>query len=195
MNFDRESLALFFLCAEQVAATASYRVNPSPRRSSERLWWYVVSDSAQVRRDAMQMYPDTVYPWAHPAHAHGQFNGRTFYHNYSGDSLLHTVGELLAVASCRYKLVSSRSGYGKLAALISPDAGIGTTVQIFPPVEVFSEVGTRQPLMYVNHDPTVARCGLKRTGTQELRQREDARVRFDSYEELTSSHYSEYTRW
>ena len=189
MNFDRPSLELFFQCAAQVA---SLQVKPSRWHRSERTWWYVVSDSAQVRRDASDNYPDLVYPWAHPTHARGQFNGVTFYHNYSEESLLHAVGELLSVASCRYKLVSSRSAYGKLAALISPNAGLQSTVQIFPPQK--TRARSHGPVYHFG--PTLARCGLvQESGSPGLSRREGASVTFDSYGELASSNYSEYTRW
>lgn len=105
----------FFDCAKQIEGFAK----PHP---DAQVLWYLISDSARLRKKALGRFKDRVVtstaPRKHVACNVGdcQAEGRN-----QTQALLDAVGDLLSLAQTDYQVLTQKSGFGKVAAALAID--------------------------------------------------------------------------
>lgn len=96
----------FFGCARSIESQVAKTTN-APRGR-----WFVMSDSPPLTKEAARAYPDRVLtPLPDEELA--------VYSRYTGKALAYVIGDVYALSFCRYRVISARSGLGRIASFIS----------------------------------------------------------------------------
>ncbi len=104
----------FFDCARQLEAFAK----PSP---DSQVLWYLISDSARLRAEALARYGLHKVVTLTKAHAHVACNVVDCHRHNQTQALLDAVGDLLSLAKTDYQILTQKSGFGKVAVSLLID--------------------------------------------------------------------------
>lgn len=108
----------FFDCAQQIEAFAAKEGRP--------VLWYLISDSALLRKKALKRFgPEKVVTLTQD-HNHVACNVVHCGGRDQAQALVDAVGDLISLSKTDYKVLTQKSGFGKVAASLAIDNWHGT---------------------------------------------------------------------
>ncbi|GAA5960409.1 hypothetical protein JCM3765_007502 [Sporobolomyces pararoseus] len=115
----------YFRCAEQVSQTYAH--------PSQKVLWYLISDSRTLEQDALSTYPDKVVVTGLKQSHVEITSGSAAWKGVKGasDGFLRTVAESYIFAGTDFQILTLRSGFGKIPTWLRGKEG--STIQIFNP--------------------------------------------------------------
>ncbi|GAA6063001.1 hypothetical protein JCM10212_004983 [Sporobolomyces blumeae] len=117
--------ARYFRCAEAVSRKYAH--------PSQKVLWYLISDSKVLERSALERYPDKVVVTG-LKQSHVEIKtGSTAWTGVKGasDGFLRTVAESYIFAGTDFQILTLRSGFGKIPTWLRGREG--STIQVFNP--------------------------------------------------------------
>lgn len=118
----------YFKCAEEVGTT--YKL------AGQKVVYYLVSDSAHLKAQALELHPDLVVLTGMEAHhpeveALYRAEGADESISQAGDQLMTTVAESYILAGTDFQILTEYSGFGKIPTFMRGKPG--STIQIASP--------------------------------------------------------------
>ncbi|GAA5873501.1 hypothetical protein JCM16303_001145 [Sporobolomyces ruberrimus] len=115
----------YFRCAESVSRTYAH--------PSQKVLWYLISDSRTLERDALETYPDKVVVTGLKQSHVEITSGSAAWKGVKGasDGFLRTVAESYIFAGTDFQILTLRSGFGKIPTWLRGKEG--STIQVFNP--------------------------------------------------------------
>lgn len=104
----------FFDCARQIEAFAK------PHKDSPVVW-YLISDSARVRKKALKRFGPEKLVTLTREHKHVACNVVDCARFNQTQALVDAVGDILSLAQTDYQVLTQKSGFGKVAASLAID--------------------------------------------------------------------------
>ncbi|GAA5924173.1 uncharacterized protein JCM15063_005565 [Sporobolomyces koalae] len=115
----------YFRCAESVSRTYAH--------PSQKVLWYLISDSRTLEQDALETYPDKVVVTGLKQSHVEITSGSAAWKGVKGasDGFLRTVAESYIFAGTDFQILTLRSGFGKIPTWLRGKQG--STIQVFNP--------------------------------------------------------------
>ncbi|GAA6008625.1 hypothetical protein JCM11491_003373 [Sporobolomyces phaffii] len=115
----------YFRCAEAVSRRYAH--------PSQKVLWYLISDSRTLERDALATYPDRVVVTGLKQSHVEITSGSAAWKGVKGasDGFLRTVAESYIFAGTDFQILTLRSGFGKIPTWLRGKEG--STIQVFNP--------------------------------------------------------------
>jgi hypothetical protein len=111
-ELEMERYLPFFNCARQVEEFA----RPRP---DVHILWYLISDSSLLRMEALKRYgPEKVVTLTRE-HKHVACNVVECSSHNQTQTLLNAVGDILSLSKTDYKILTQKSGFGKVAVSLA----------------------------------------------------------------------------